>query len=252
MRNMERDFASYLKMIADGKGQLQLPGDDFNVRDITVTNLLNVNDQQIFANVHFLLGYDDGSEMFTTSLSYKVSYQSDEKTAMDLYCISGNTYLFKEFKIRKEKTIDNTPLYSYPVRSYQDLVSLFAWALDTEDTVLFERCCSEDIYILRAGVNGDGYELQGIADCAVFMKKDREYYRDNLYSLVIEKESGDEVLAYHLFPANTGNKHLGSNTRYVQFFNEDVVFTISDLKIRKVIFRRKERPLVKRNQLIIL
>ncbi len=251
MSRLERDFYTYLKNFADGQN-IRLPADDFNVRDITVTNVLNVNDEAVFADVHFLFGYDDGSEMFTTNLGYRFSYRNDEEVGKDLVYLAGNSYLFREFHISEDKEIDNRLLHAFVPTDGHELISLFAWAMDTEDLELFRKCCSDDIFIRRAGVNGDHYELKGIADALSFIRKDKEYYRDNMYSLVIEKEGEGEILAYHLYPANTGNKHLGSNTRYAQFFNEDITFTISNHKICKVVFRRKERPIVKRQQLIVL
>ena len=251
MSDIRNRFESYLQRFADGK-IVDLPADDFNVRDVTVTNLINVNSECLFAVVHFLFGYDDGSEMFTSNLGYRFAYRDDDHVSFDLDYLSGNTYLFKDFKVKKEKKIDNTPLYSFVPENNRDLIYLFAWALDTGDKKLLENCCKEDVRIYRAGVNGDHYEMNGLKDADIFMKKYKEYYFQNQYSLVIEREDENEVLAYHLYPANTGNKHLGSNTRYVQFFNEDVTFTIDQMKIQNVIFKRKERPIVKRSRIISL
>ncbi|MCR4634457.1 MAG: hypothetical protein K5648_10065 [Erysipelotrichaceae bacterium] len=252
MRKIEQEFFTYLEKLANGKGDLKLPADDFNVRDITVTNLINVNEKILYGDVHFLFGYDDGSEMFTTNLGYRFSYRNDEEVKKDLVYLSGNNYLFKDFRISEKSGIDNSPLYEYAVSNDRELVYLFTWAIDTEDSALFEKCCSDDVYIKRAGVNGDLYELKGKEGIEEFIRKDKAYYRDNMYSLVIEKENDEQLLAYHLYPANTGNKHLGSNTRYAQFFNEDITFTTKDHKITKADLRRKERPIIKRQQLIVL
>lgn len=252
MTYIEQKFSDYLKRFANGGTKTRLPAEDFNVRDITVTNLINVDDERLYADVHFLFGYDNGSEMFTTNLGYRFFYQDDETVKTDLVYVAGNTYLFKDFQVITENTIDNSPLYDFQIRNNKDLISVFAWALDTEDVRLLHRCCDENICIKRSGVNGDHYELEGLEKAADFIKQDKTYYKENMYSLVIEKEDVDTILAYHLYPANTGNKHLGSNTRYVQFFNEDITFTIDDLKICKVIFKRKERPIVKRSQILYL
>ena len=200
----------------------------------------------------FLFGYDDGEEMLTTNLGYRIAYRSDNIVQKDLVYVAGNNYLFKDFKLSVEQRIDPDLLYVFNPKNRKDLVSLFGWTMDLRDEKLFRKCCSEDIHIFRAGIDGYHYELNGINDCCSFMKKDREYFRNNTYSLVVEKENDNEVLAYHLYPANTGNKHLGSNTRYVQFFNEDITFAFNDDQISEIRFKRKERPIVKRDQIIIL
>lgn len=244
-------FKEYIEELADGKREIILPKNDFNVRDVTVTNVMET-EKSIYANCHFLFGYDDGSELFSTNLGYKICYLKTHEAKMDLYYVSGNDYLFKDFKVTKEKTIDNEPLLNFSTNNNQDIISVFGWMMDTGDINLARKCCDPGIYIERAGVNGEIFVYDGIEKINDFLEFDCEYYKPRSYSLVVESEKGNNVLAYHLFPANTGNKHLGSNTRYVQFFNEDVLFTISNNKISKVVFKRKERPIVKRDRIIII
>lgn len=274
MRSVKAFFKEYLSdFLREG---CKIPGitEDFNVRTGTVTNCMEVEsgeDTTFYATVHHLLAIEEEGQMFPLLFGGKYRFVCHGETGriksvmFDPEYVSGNTYLVRgtwlaagfqtrsipgEELQRKTRTIRGEELRRSPKRaeSVEDVVYRFFWALDTVDGELFRETVSPDIRIERAGVNGDAYYLDGVSGAEAFLEQDKRYYAQNQYSVHIRRiDRADEkhasVTAWHLYPANTGNKHLGSANRYSQFYNEIIEMELAREKgwvIKNVRFRRKE------------
>ena len=237
---------------------------DFNVRFSTITNCMEVprGDRTVlFATVHHLYAIDENQELFPLVFGGKYRFvynwkeDAPEEAAFDLEYLAGNTYLTRGSWLapgerKRQITGEELRAGADSVISPEETVYRFFWALDTEDEALFMENVSPDIQITRAGVDGDSYGMTNISETAAFMAEDKQYYSQNQYSVHIDRtEFADDthavVHALRLYPADTGNKHRGSQNKFSQFYNE--IFTLelekSDRwKVRRAVFKRKENP----------
>jgi len=255
--NMVRE-ASALKL-ADA---LKVP-DDFQVRVSTVTNCMeieNENDTILFATVHHLLALDREQQIYPFLFGGKYRFVLDKTKKkikdvwFDLEYLSGNTYLVRKQwmpLVQTKRIIPDEELQTEMGKDTpEESLYRFFWALDTCNEELLRAVSAENLQIVRAGVDGDSYECGGIEHAEAFMKRDKDYYSQNQYSIhVNSKEYANEnevvIHAFHLYPANTGNKHLGSQNKYTQFYNEIITARLEKgelWKVQSVEFRRKENP----------
>ena len=238
---------------------------EFNVRFSTITNCMEVpraNKTILFATVHHLYAIDENQELFPLVFGGKYRFVYDwekeraEEAAFALEYLSGNTYLTHGVWLppeQRKRGINGKELRQevYPAASVEDVVYRFFWAVDTMDEKLFAENAVSDIQITRAGADGGSYDMNGIAEAAAFLAKDKQYYSQNQYSVHIERtEFEDEthalIHALHLYPADTGNKHRGSQNKYSQFYNELLTLTLEKQdrwRIKNVMIKRKENPI---------
>lgn len=237
---------------------------DFNVRFSTITNCMEVprgDCTVLFATVHHLYAIDENQELFPFVFGgkYRFVYNwkegAPEEAAFDLEYLAGNSYLTRGSWIPLGER--NRQITGEELRAGEDsgislegTVYRFFWALDTEDEALFRENVSPDIQITRAGVDGDSYGMTNVSQTAAFMAADKQYYSQNQYSVHIDRtEFADDthavVYALRLYPADTGNKHRGSQNKFSQFYNEILTLELekSDRwKVRSAVFKRKENP----------
>lgn len=264
MRSVKAHFKEYLAKYL--QGGCEIPGitEEFQVRTGTVTNCMEVEsgeDTALYATVHHLLAIDEEGQLFYLLFGGKYRFVCHGDTGriksvtFDPEYVSGNTYLLRGTWLAAwlgRRSIPGKELRRKAQRaeSVEDVVYRFFWALDTVDGALFWETVSRDIQIERAGVNGDSYYLDGVSGTEAFLEKDKRYYAQNQYSVhirQIDRADGEHasVTAWHLYPANTGNKHLGSGNRYSQFYNEIIEMELvreNGWVIKNVRFRRKENP----------
>lgn len=264
MRSVKLYFKEYLEdfLREDCKG-LGIT-EDFNVRTGTITNCMEMEREGntvLYATVHHLLAIDEKQQMFPLLFGGKYRFVCNAETAetesvtFDPEYIAGNTYLVRGTWLPAglgTRKIQGEELRRGARReeTVEDVVYRFFWALDTLDGILFREVVSQDIQIERAGVNGDAYHLDGISGTEAFLRQDKDYYSQNQYSVHIRQikrpdEGHASVTAWHLYPANTGNKHLGSANKYSQFYNEIIEMELvreNGWVIESVRFRRKENP----------
>ncbi len=247
------DFTSFLSM-----------GEEYNVRTAVMTNCMEIKEGEksvLYATAHHLFAIDEQQQLFPFLFGGKYRFVLDEKgkaaepVQFDLEYVSGNTILTMGKWLPLEKTfrlIDNRPLRragSLPDEPQQTVYRFF-WAVDTMDAEMFRENVSKDIRIVRAGVDGDFYGMEGIGETEAFLQKDKSYYSQNQYSIHIEKvDYRDDrhvcIQARHLYPANTGNKHLGSQNKFSQFYNEILTLELEKedrWRVRGAEFKRKENP----------
>lgn len=236
--------------------------EDFQIRISTITNSMVIeaeNRSILFATVHHLIAIDEKQQLYPFLFGGKYRFVMNrenkkiEEVWFDLEYVSGNTWLIKDKWIPLAKTRSNLPneeLMAGGGETIAGAIFRFLWGLDTCNGALAREFSATDIYIERAGVDGDSYGCSGIESLEDFMAEDKAYYSQNQYSIHIDTiemsgENSATVTAYHLYPANTGNKHLGSHNKYTQFYNEMITLELErelSWKIKKIEFRRKENP----------
>lgn len=235
----------------------------FQSRISTITNSMEIESENrsiLFATVHHLIALDERQQLYPFLFGGKYRFIMNRESAkveevwFDLEYVAGNTGLIKDKWIpfsRLDRKLPETELMAGGGETIEGALFRFLWGLDTCNRELAYEFSAPDICIERAGVDGDYYGCSGVNGLEDFMVKDKAYYSQNQYSIHIDsiEMSGDNsavVTAYHLYPANTGNKHLGSHNKYTQFYNEIITVEVEKelyWKIKKIYFRRKENPI---------
>lgn len=247
--------------VADFPSSMNL-SESFQTRISTITNSMEIESENksiLFATVHHLIAIDEKQQLYPFLFGGKYRLVMNweigkiEEVWFDLEYVSGNTWLIKDKWIPLAKTRRKLPdeeLMAEGGETIEGALFRFLWGLDTCNRKLVREFSVPDICIERAGVDGDSYECSGVNSLEDFMIKDKAYYSQNQYSIHINfiemsEDTSAVATAYHLYPANTGNKHLGSHNKYTQFYNEIITAEMERelyWKIKKIGFRRKENP----------
>lgn len=252
-------------MIGSAKGidiipLLKLPGEPWEISTMTITNYIEEGDHCI-ATFHHLCAKEEKNIFYPFVYGGKIYLKGSEthlqKVYIDLEYEYGNTYIakgiWKLYAECKDKRSIPTSLFSLDSYRIKDVVYKFFLALDQMDNNLFKSCITNDIVILRAGVNQDIYELRGIENSEDFLQKDKSYFDQNQYSVHLHeiKELDAhmiKVVAWHLSPGKPGNKQLSIQTKFTQFYNEIIdILIIKEgpvYKIKRAQFNRKETPVL--------
>lgn len=262
---LNEDTLLQSNMVGDAKGReiidkLSMSMEDINATIVTLTNYLEQGSYCI-ATFHHLHAIDDKGILYPFLYGGKIALQSADgmisKIWMDLEYEYGNTYSMKDHWTLYEggklhRTVKNEGLHTFSMSAEEAVYKCFL-GLDIMDEDLWKTNLCDDIFIHRAGVDGDSYTLQGKEDAVLFMKKDKEYFDQNQYSLHLHEiteidETLTHITAWHLSPGKPGNKHIASHMKYAQFYNEsidiDVVKESDCFKIKSIKFTRKENPVI--------
>jgi|GEM_PF-1683346 len=247
---------------------LRIPDVTFHVLTTTITNTITKSESQyttLWCIVHHLHGMEVNNALFPLLYGGKYQFVCDfEKQKIcsvrfDLEYEYGNTILAAKCwdlyeKTRLKRIIKNDGLYQMERESadIKTVVYKILWALDTLDQELFIQYSTNDVKIIRAGVDGDSYCLFNHKQLSGFMEQDKQYFDQNQYSVSIKeiKEVSNQrtsVTAFHLSPGKPGNKHLGFDTKYTQFYNEiiEMEFLQAEYswKLTGMTITRKEIPI---------
>lgn len=250
-------------MLGNAKGKhilplLSLPKKAWTTSTITITNYLEEHDHCV-ATFHHLCAIEEKNIFYPFLYGGKLYLQGNKhqihKIAIDLEYEYGNTYVVKgHWKLYEEcKHIRYVPTDCFSHDSYgiSEVIYKCFLAMDLLAIDLFKGCVTNDIVIVRAGVNQDAYELVGIDNSEDFLRKDKAYFNQNQYSLHLHEikeldERTIKVTAWHLSPGKPGNKQLAAHTKFTQFFNETIVLLLvkqgTIYKIKSIQFLRKETP----------
>lgn len=257
--------------------KLMIPDVTFNVLTTTMTNSITKSKSQyttLWCVVHHLHGIDVNNELFPLLYGGKYKFIWDfEKQKIcsvqfDLEYEYGNTIWVSKYwdlyeKTRYRRIIKNDGLYQIELESadIKTVVYKILWALDTLDQELLIQYSTNDVRITRAGVDGDSYCLFSHEQLSGFMEQEKRYFDQNQYSVSIKeiKEASNQrtsVTAFHLSPGKPGNKHLGSDTKYTQFYNEIIEMEFlqaeGSWKLTSMTITRKEIPIMYGYELIEL
>lgn len=257
---LESTLAGTHRGIEEIKSALQLPK-EHNISNMVITNLIHREADGhdiVWCYMHHMTGVYQGRQLFPliyggklyfdicnnriTNIKFELGYEYGNTWAMNgiwkFYEETKNTHLISADALR----------LGGETRGLRDLVNRFFWSVDHMDRALFQKLCSRDVEIIKSGIDSSIYKKDGVFDVDRYLRFEKDFYEQNLYSIHIVDESDidpfhKKITCWHLSPGRPGTKHYGANTIYMQFYDEiiDVEFhrDKDGWKIGKVIFTAK-------------
>lgn len=222
--------------IEEIKSAMHLPEEN-NISNMVITNLIHREvdgHDLVWCYMHHVTGSYYSKQLFPLiyggKLYFDICNNRIANIKFELGYEYGNTWMMKEHWRFYEET-KNMHLISADilrqdeaVRSAVDTVNQFFWSIDYMDKALFQKICSKDVEIIKSGIDSGIYKINGVFDVDAYLRFEKEYYEQNLYSIHIVDESDineshKKITCWHLSPGRPGTKHYGTNTIFTQFYD---------------------------------
>lgn len=255
------------------KSALRLP-EEHNISNMVITNLIHRETDghdMVWCHMHHMTGVYQSRQLFPLVYGGKLYFDICNNRIKEIkfelgyeygntWAMNGNWRFYEETKNMHLISTDVLWLAG-ETRSLRDMVNQFFWSIDNMDKALFQKICSKDVEITKSGIDSSLYKINGVFDADSYLRFEKEFYAQNLYSIRIVDESDmdayhKKITCWHLSPGRPGTKHYGTNTIYTQFYDEiiDVEFHMDKdcWKIGKVSFTSKSNQMEYSPKLLVL
>lgn len=232
--------------------------EQYDVKRVTTTNYLSYEAghyEYIGLIAHHLVSFEKNNEMFPLvfggkyvfkvnlhtkvieNISFVLEYQAENTIYVkDKWKLSNGQNDYSLLSGFDTITVLQNAFEKQDIRS---IVNLFFWCMDTNDSEILDRLCSDKFTISRDKSVGHERFTADKSNLSQFILNTNNYYALNQNSIRInEINYGDSVTvsAQRLTPHRLGTKKLNSTTKYHSFFDEDISIVLSrqSLKIESV------------------
>lgn len=255
------------------RGAMRFP-EEHNISNAVITNLIHREAEGhdlVWCYMHHMTGIYQEKQLFPLVYGGKLYFDlcgsRIEKIRFELCYEYGNTWMmhscWKFYEETKNMRLVRTDIFRRDgeARSIEDTVNLFFLAVDSMDKTLFRAVCSRDVRIVKSGIDSNIYTENGVLDVDRYLRFEREFYEQNLYSVHIADQTDidafhKKITCWHLSPGRPGTKHYGTNTIFMQFYDEVIDVELyrdpCGWKIESVTFTAKSNQMEYSPKLLVL
>lgn len=235
--------------------------EEHNIGNSVITNMIHRESgahDMVWCYLHHMTGIYQEKQLFPLiyggRLYFDICGGRIEMIRFELCYEYGNTWMmhgsWKFYEETKHIRLISTDAFRTEgeARRIEDTVNLFFLAVDSMDKALLQTVCSRNVRIVRAGIDSSIYMENGVLDADSYLRFEKEFYEQNLYSIHIADQTEidafhKKITCWHLSPGRPGTKHYGTNTIFMQFYDEIIDVELyrnpCGWKIGKVTFTAK-------------
>lgn len=228
--------------------------DQYDVKRVTTTNYLSYTAdhcEYIGLIAHHLVSFERNNEMFPLVFGGKYVFKINldtgviEKISFVLEYQAENTIYVKgrwrlsngqnDYSLLSEFDTITVLHNALAKRDIHSIVNLFFWCLDTNDSEILDRLCSDKFTISRDKSVGHNRFRADKSNLYEFISETNHYFALNQNSIRINEVNCCDsvtVSAQRLTPHRLGTKKLNSTTKYHSFFDEDISLILNNQSLQ--------------------